>query len=219
MRTLRLNAAALLAALTLLISCAPAHAAAAGPEGAAPRQAPSTARGDNLNHEVVVQLLLASNEPAQRGALPQSLEGVVRQLRGTLQFTSYRPALTLVYRVKDDGTLDVRGVGPAPPSTAAAPSNAVTTYQLQLSRVKLETEPGGAALIVIRDLRFSLRLPLIQTRGEGAAAVSQLVGNEDTGISTQMSMREGEPTVVSTLTTSRPDAAYVLVMTVRRAGR
>jgi hypothetical protein len=220
MRTLRPNAAALLAALGLLISCAPARAAAtAVPQDAAPRQAPSAARADNLNHEVVVQLLLASNEPAQRGALPQSLDGVVRQLRGTFQFTSYRPALTLVYRVKDDGTLDVRGVGPAPPTPTPAPSNAVTTYQLQLTRVKLEAEPGGAGLIVIRDLRFSLRLPLVQTRGEGAAAVSQLIGNEDTGISTQMSMREGEPTVVSTLTTSRPDAAYVLVMTVRRAGR
>jgi|GEM_PF-2821494 len=219
MRTLRPNAAALLAALCLLAPCPPARASARQ-DNDPPRQAsPSASRREDLNHEVVVQLLLASNEQATKGALPQALDGVVRQLRGTFQFTSYRPALTLVHRVKDDGVLDARGVGPSPSVPAPPPTNMTSTYQLQLNRVKLEAEPGGANLVVIRDLRFSMRLPLIQTRGEGAAAVSQVMGTEDTGISTQMSMREGEPTVVSTLTTSRPDMAYVLVMTVRRAGR
>ncbi len=216
MRTLRLSAAALLAALCLLTPC-PRVAAR---DGAAPRQASSSpARGEDLNHEVVLQLLLASNEPTQKGALPQALDGVVRQLRATFPFTSYRPALTLVHRVKDDGILDVRGVGPAPTAPNPAPTNAVSTYQLQLNRVKLDAGAGGPGLVSIRDLRFSLRLPMVHTRGEGAAAVSQVTGTEDTGISTQMSLREGEPTVVSTLTTSRADVAYVFVMTVRRAAR
>jgi hypothetical protein len=216
MRTRRLHAAALLAALWLLAPACPA----AAQEGAGQRPAaPPPARREDLNHEVVLQLLLASNEPAQRGALPQALEGLVRQLKNSLPFASYRPALTLVYRVKDDGVLDVRGVGPSATNVQPPPPSAVSTYQLQLNRVKLNTEAEGPPLVTIRDLRFSLRLPVIYTRGEGAAAVSGVAAHEDTGISTQFSMREGEPTVVSTLTTGRPDVVYVLVMTVRRAAR
>jgi hypothetical protein len=42
---------------------------------------------------------------------------------------------------------------------------------------------------------------------------------EDTGINTQMSVREGEPTLVGTLNTSRPGQLFVIVITVKRVGR
>lgn len=53
-------------------------------------------------------------------------------------------------------------------------------------------------------------------KGVGGYPVLQY---EDAGLSTQLSVREGEPTLVGTLNTSRPGQNFVIVITIRRTGR
>ena len=177
-----------------------------------------TAR-DEINYEAQLHLLMASNEADARASLPPALEAVARQLRASLPFASYRLAGTFLYRVKDNGSIEVNGVGNfALIPTAAAPTVPVF-YGFSLARLRQSADASGQQQVNIERLRFSLRLPVTTgvSRAEGNAQSFPVINYEPTGISTEISLREATPTIIGTLSTSRADEVMVLVLTVRRA--
>ena len=100
---------ALLLALALTLI---ASAGASAQDSDAPRQgAPSRAE---VNHEVHVHLLVTA-EGAEGGVrVPQSLDGVVRQLKAALPPSDYRLATTFINRVRDGAGFDVKTAGAGP---------------------------------------------------------------------------------------------------------
>lgn len=173
---------------------------------------------DEINHDVQIYLLVASNDAGERVAVPQQLEGVVRQLRAALPFSSYRLAATYLNRVKDGGSLEVSGVGGSPLIAAAGNPSNPTFFQLSLSNVKLFTGADGQPFIRVARFRFGLKVP-IQTAtvaGEGGRPSYPTIQYQDTGVSTEMSAREGAATVVGTLAASPPGESFILVMTLKR---
>src|SRR4051794_12320897 len=68
---------------------------------------------DDANLDVELYLLAASDTPGETGKLPAQLEPIVRRLRATLPFGSYRLAATMLNRTKNGGRLSVAGVGAA----------------------------------------------------------------------------------------------------------
>ena len=205
-------------ALTLCVAAPGAHVAVAQGQDSAPA-ARAEARRDEVNHDVQLYLLAASNEPGDRGNVPQSVEGVLRQLRATLPFSNYRLATTFLNRVRDGGTLEVSGVGGAP--LLAGPSNSASPafFRFNLQRVRLLAGADGQPFIQVEKLHFGLKIP-VQTAsvgGEGGKPSYPVIQYQDTGISTEMSVREGVPTVVGTMTSSQPGEAFILVVTLKRA--
>ena len=99
--------------------------------------------------------------------------------------------------------------GPFPP----------TFIQLAVSAVKLIDPASAQPSINVQQFRLGFRLP-VQTAavktGEGSSPVIQY---EDMGLNTQLSVREGEPTLVGTLNSTRPGQVFAIVVTVRRPGR
>ena len=182
--------------------------------------APGTAsarRLAELNFDVQLYLLVASNDANERGSLPQSMDGVIKQLKASLSFANYRLAATFLNRVQNGGTLEVSGVG-GPVITASANPNPPVFYNFSLSQVKLDTEANGQPFIWIPKFRFSLRMPVVtgSTRAEGSNASIPVFNYEPVGITTEMSMREGTPAVIGTLTTSRPDELLILLVSIKR---
>ncbi len=206
----------------LVIFCCFLHASGNAAHAQEPervsQQTPVAARREEVNHDVQLFLLLASNDSAAKNNLPASMDGVVRQLKTTLPFSNYRLTMTLLQRVRDGGNVEMRGFGNLSVSPVAAGTGHQSFYQLRLERVKLNTEGAGAPFVHLARLNFSLKAPIVTAtiRAEGSSAATPVVQYEDTGISTELSAREGEPTVVSTITTSRPDELYVLVLLVKR---
>lgn len=184
---------------------------------------PAAAQRDDTNHDVHLYMIVGTNDAAAKGALPQFMEGVARQLKSSLPFAGYRLASTLVYRVKDGGGLEVRGVSGAsltglPPGT---PKNSVY-YEFKIQRLKAEKNPAGQSFVEVRSFRFGMRVPIITAtvRGEAGSGESfPVVNHEETGVSTELNVRDGEPALVSTVTTSRADEAIILVLLVRQAGK
>lgn len=180
---------------------------------------PADARREEVNHDVQLYLLAASNEPGGRGGVPASLDGVIRQLRAALPFSNYRLASTFLNRVRDGGSLEVSGVGGGSPLAAgAANPNSPTFFSFNLTNVKLITGGGDQPFIRVSRLRFGLKVP-VQTAtvgGEGGKPSYPVLQYQDTGISTEVSVREGTPTVVGTMTSSRPDEPFILVLTLKR---
>lgn len=178
--------------------------------------APSSARGQEVNYDVQLHLLVASNENTEKGTLPQSDEAIVRQLRSSLSFTNYRLASTFLNRVKDGGSLEVKGIGSF--ATASVSATSPTFYEYTLLQVKLDTDDASQPMIQIPKFRFGLRLPIqiSSTRADGSNIATPVINYEPVGITTEMSIREGSPTVVGTMTTNRPDELFILVVSLKR---
>ena len=206
------------APLALLILFAACARVAAQDEDAGPQQRPRP-RNDT-NHEVQLHLLVTSSDRQEGAGVPRSLDGVVRQLRASLPPSEYRLAATFINRVKDGGGLEVRSVGSAPFAQGAANALTPTFFQFSLGDVRLEEDAAGQGFVNIRNFRLGLKIP-IQTAPAVSGAVTgpPAIQYEDTGINTQLSVREGEPTLVGTLNSGRPGQLFAVVVTIRRTGK
>ncbi|HVF44936.1 MAG TPA: hypothetical protein VM936_18065 [Pyrinomonadaceae bacterium] len=183
------------------------------------RQQQAAARAET-NFEVQTHVLVATEGAGTASKVPQALDGVVRQLKSILPPADYGLAATFVNRVKDDGGFDVRSAGASPfgsPQTGPLTPN---IFQLSLA-LKAFDGASGERYVRVQPFKLGLKIP-IQTATVGGDKPGQsypVIQYEDTGINTQMSVREGEPTLVGTLNTSRPGQLFVIVITVRRVGR
>jgi hypothetical protein len=208
------------AALTTLILCG---AWSGGNSAQAQSQNSSAAATEDLkreqiNHEVQLYLLIASDTPGERSGIPPALDGAVRQLKETLPFTNYRLASTFVDRVRDGGSLEVSGVGGFPLMPTPANSNTPTFFTFALSGVTLVRGANDQPFIQVARFRFGLKVPIQTgtTHSEGGIGSYPVIQYQDTGISTELSAREGVPTIIGTLAANQPTESYVLVLTLKR---
>jgi hypothetical protein len=204
-------------ALCLIVS--PALVTAQEGSSSAARQSTNVKR-DEVNYDVQLYLLAASNEATERGSgsLPQSLEGTVRQLRTSLPYTNYRLVTTFLNRVKDNGTVEMKGVGASLMPSQIGPSSP-SFYDFTLHQVKMESDTAGQPFIRINRFRFGLRMPIVTgtARVEGSDVGSPIIHYESVGVTTELSLREGTPTVVGSMTTSRPGESLILLLSVRNS--
>lgn len=178
-----------------------------------------TAAKAETNFEVQVHVLITADGADAASKLPQSLNGVVRQLKSMLPPADYRLAATFVNRVKDDGGFEVKSAGTSPFGAPSPDPLTPSIFQLSLA-VKSLDDASGARYVRVQPFRLGLKIP-IQTASVSNEKLGQgypVIQYEDTGLNTQMSVREGEPTLVGTLNTSRPGQLFVIVITVRRVG-
>jgi hypothetical protein len=188
-----------------------------GESASARRQAAARAE---TNFEVQIHVLVTSEGAEGAAKAPRSLDGVVRQLKSLLPPAEYRLAATFVNRVRDDGGFEVKSAGASP--FGAPEPNPLTPSIFQLSlAVKSLDDASGGRYVRVQPFRLGLKIP-IQTSsvfGDKPGQGYPVIQYEDTGLNTQMSVREGEPTLVGTLNTSRPGQLFVIVLTVRRVGK
>ena len=211
---------AVLPLVTLILFATLSDSATALGQGSSSQSAgASDGKLDKINFEVQLHLLVASNERGETGNIPQSLEAVVKQLKSSLPFANYRLAATFVNRVKDGGTLEVKGVVSSDSFTNAATNPfSQTFYEFTLFQVKSGGDGANQPSIDITKFRFGLRLPITTgvSHAEGTTASYPIINYEPTGITTEMTLREGTPTVVGTMTTSRPGQILILVVSIKR---
>ena len=174
---------------------------------------------ENLNLDIEIYLLAAADTSAEGGRLPNQLEAVVRQLRSSLPFGSYRLSATMLSRMKNGGRLNVKGVGVTPFSKIVAPAPLFSEYSV--NSVTLKNDAAGQSVVELVGFRFGAKIP-IQSASVAAAekgASVPIVQYENTGIYTDFSMREGEPVIVGTLNVGQPGEAFILVVAARRTGQ
>ena len=215
----RTRGGALTIAVAFALLLAGVGVASAQDEGASSGRQQSAARAET-NFEVQTHVLVTSAGAEGASKVPQALDGVVRQLKSMLPPADYVLAATFVNRVKDDGGFEVKSAGASPFGTPQNNPLTPSIFQLSLSVKSLDDASGGR-YVRVQPFRLGLRIP-IQTSsvfGDKPGQGYPVIQYEDTGINTQMSVREGEPTLVGTLNTSRPGQLFVIVITVRRVGR
>jgi hypothetical protein len=173
---------------------------------------------DEANLETQLYLIVGTNQDVDDAKLPASLDTVVKQLRATLPFKNYRLAATLINRVKNEGRLELSWIGGPLASASGAASNVTPSFsQFRVRQVKLARNADNQPMVQMLGFNFGARIP-IQTPGAIAAngAVAPTVAYENTGVSTDISMRESEPVIVGTLNVGPSGDAIILVVSAKR---
>ena len=185
-------------------------------------QAASKAKSEDATGlEVQLHLIVARKTvDGEEEKLPASFDAVVKQLKSTFSFKSYRLATTLLNRVRNGGKLSLRWVGSPLLASAAATAATPGFNEFNVQMVKLIQDESGRDVVQMSSFNFGTRIP-IQTSSIASTGVSTpVVMYENTGITTDISMREGEPTIVGTLNVGPSgDALIIVVMAKRPASR
>lgn len=173
---------------------------------------------DETNLDTQLFLIVASNQEVPDSKIPATLDSVIKQLRETLPFKNYRLAATLINRVKNDGRLNLSWIGgPLASNLGSSPSTTPSFSQFNVRQVRLVTDSEGRPTVQMAGFNFGARIP-IQVSGAIAAngAVAPNFNYEQTGLATDISMREGEPVVVGTLNVGPSGDAIILVVSAKR---
>jgi hypothetical protein len=172
---------------------------------------------DATGLEVQLHLIVArKTADGDDEKLPAAFDAVVKQLKSTFTFKSYRLATTLLNRVKNGGRLSLRWVGSPLLASAAATTATPGFNEFNVQSVKLAQDEDGRDVVQMSNFNFGTRIPIqtssIATTG-GSTAVVQY---ENTGITTDISIREGEATIVGTLNVGPTGDALIIVVTAKR---
>ena len=171
------------------------------------------------NLDTQLYLIIGTNQDVVESKLPASLDPVVKQLHATLPFKSYRLAATLLNRVKNEAKVELSWIsGPLGSSSTEANATLTPSFsQFKVRQVKLVRNSEGQQMVQMQGFNFGARIP-IQTSGAIAAngAVAPVINYENTGLSTDISMRESEPVIVGTLNVGTSGDAIILVVSARR---
>src|SRR5215216_231121 len=206
----------MLLALCLLAAVVNVHAQDSNPAQTVTKQADT--KDDETNLETQLYLIVGTNGDVPDAKLPAALDTVVRQLHAALPFKNYRLAATMINRVKNEGRLELRWIG-GPLTLAAGPAPALNPSfsNFFVRQVKLVQGSDGQPRVQMQGFNFGARVP-IQVSGAIAAngAVAPTINYEPTGVSTDVSMREGEPVIVGTLNIGPSGDAIILVVSAKR---
>ncbi|HEV8187912.1 MAG TPA: hypothetical protein VGP83_09185 [Pyrinomonadaceae bacterium] len=180
---------------------------------------------DEANLETQLYLIVGTNQEVDEPRIPAALDPVVKQLRGTLPFKNYRLAATLINRVKNEGRVELSWIGGPLASVSGAASGGVSTAtpsfsQFKVRQIKLVRNSENQPIVQMLGFNFGARIP-IQVSGAIAAngAVAPNFNYENTGVATDISMRESEPVIVGTLNVGPSGDAIILVVSAKRAPR
>ncbi|HET9526939.1 MAG TPA: hypothetical protein VFO99_12275 [Pyrinomonadaceae bacterium] len=173
-------------------------------------------RDDETNLETQLFLIVASNQEVGDSKLPASLDTVVKQLRASLPFKNYRLVSTLINRVKNDGRLQLNWVG-APMTQASSPLSSTPSFShFNIRQVKLVRNSEGQMIQMV-GFSFGARVPIQMGAIAAGGEVRPTTSYEQTGLGTDISMREGEPVIVGTLNVGPSGDALILVVSAKRA--
>ena len=181
----------------------------------APAKQPET-KDDEINLETQLFLIVGTNQDAGDSKIPASLETVVKQLRATLPFKNYRLAATLINRVKNEGRLDLSWIGgplAATAGTTSAQTPSFSNFNVRL--VRLVQAKDGQQMVQMQGFNFGARIP-IQVGPTASTGAFPAINYERTGVATDISIREGEPTIVGTLNIGPSGDAIILVVFAKR---
>jgi len=164
------------------------------------------------NYEVVLQLLIASNNTGEKTAVPPTLANAVKKLKNVYAFSDYRLTTTLLQRTS--GYIEYKSL--LTEFNQIADKNYPAFSEWTLKGIQHLPNSQGKNSLQFDSFRFGLRIPILRSfAGESGKTASSIV-YDTTGITTsRLNLSENEPTVIGSLTTSKPDELMFLVLTVR----
>jgi hypothetical protein len=176
-------------------------------------------RNEEVNLDTQLYLIVGTNQDVSDAKLPVSLDAVIKQLKSSLSFKNYRLVATLLNRVKTDGRLSLKWIGGPLLESAAETRHTPSFNEFNVRAVKLVDGADGRKVVRMDGFNFGARIPIQTSTGmvaSNGAPPAPVVNYENTGLNTDISMREGEAVVVGTLNVGPSGDAIILIVSARR---
>jgi hypothetical protein len=154
------------------------------------------------NIDVTIYLMSALGTSSS-SPVPPELEPVVKQLKSTFSYKGYQLIDTEVMRVRAGQGGEVSGVVNGAPSVAGNK----TISQVKFRSASVSTDEKGRA-IRIDGLKVGLRIPV-------AAGDNKSFQYLDTGLNTDVDIREGQKVVVGKANMDGSDSASIVILTAK----
>lgn len=171
--------------------------------------AKQTETGNEKSYEVLLQVLVASNNLTEKNAFPNSLQNVVKKLQTSFPQSTYRVVMTQMSRVAERGNFESKSV-----SNTFSDESKLTPpvfYEYSLSGTR-GSEIEGQKMFQAQSFRFGAKIPILGKSSEA----NPIFNYEQVGISaSRLNLREGVPTIVGTMSDSRFDGLMVIVLTIK----
>ncbi len=163
-------------------------------------------------YEVILQILVASNSASEKSSLPPSLSNVVKKLKINYSYSDYRLSTTFLQRTSN--SVEYKSL--LSDFTGLKDNNAPVFSEWSLRNLKNLPTAAGRSAIQFDGFRFGMQIPVVSSsREENGKTVPSIIYHS-TGISTtRFNMSESEPTIIGSLTTSKPDELMFLILTVK----
>ena len=141
--------------------------------------------------------LVVASQQAEPSSVPRELEAVTKELRDIFAYKSFRMLDSILLRTQPGTAAHAKGL-------IAGPENSRTPYEFTVRPASVMDDPAGR-LIRLDILNLSMRVNTPNS------------GDKDAGITTEITVREGQKVVVGKSNMGAPDQALVLVVTAKVA--
>ncbi|MEP7039554.1 MAG: hypothetical protein ABI891_14570 [Acidobacteriota bacterium] len=167
------------------------------------------------SYEVVLHILNASNNSAGKSSVPQSLSNVVKKLKTIYSYSNYSLDSTYLERIANSGVLDFKGVSKKSDQNQENYASVFTDWTFNSLR-RLPNEQGKNS-IQFESFRFGQRVPIITSVSTDTnGKTNNIINYEQIGLTMKsLSLPENVPTIIGSLSTSKPDELIFLVLTVK----
>ncbi len=164
-------------------------------------------------YEVILQVLIASNNAAEKNAVPPTLSNAVKKLKTLYTFSDYRLTTTFLQRMSN--SIEYKSL--LNDFSQNQDKNAPVFSEWSLRNLRNLPSANGRNSLQFELFKFGTRIPVTTERVKDEGGKTVLVVNyESVGITTtRFSLSENEPTVIASLATSKPDELMFLVLTVK----
>ncbi len=167
------------------------------------------------SYDLILQLIVGSNDPAVRGDLPQNFGVVSRDLKNIFTFSNYRVAATFIGRIANTGSFEYKSVSDI---FGQESSNDSRTF-LDWSVGGLTSFPDASGQISFQaqTFRFGARVPV--KTGQSKNTEGQMVDIINYGAvglnMNRISLSGNKPTLIGTLSLPKANGTIFLIMTIK----
>ena len=161
-------------------------------------------------------VVIGSDDSAQRGELPRSLDGVSKQIRDNFTFRNYRPINTYYGRLANGGSLEYKSVSSL--KNVSTELDAPSFLDWQLANFRAETSTPGQNTLSVQMFRFGARVPIVVSQlPSGDGKTNPVTNYESVGLTlNKLSIAENTPTLVGTISLPRTTGTVFLILTIRQ---
>lgn len=165
-------------------------------------------------YEVVLQLLMASNNTAAKAPLPPTLSNTVKKLKNLYTFSDYR--LTTTFLQRTASSVEYKSL--LTEFNQITDKNYPAFSEWSLRGLRNIPNAQGRNVLQFEMFKFGMRIPIVRSGASEGGNQQSSVVYDSTGVTTtRFNVNESEPTVIGSLTTSKPDELVFLVLTVKAA--
>jgi hypothetical protein len=166
-------------------------------------------------YEVILQVVIASNNAAEKNAVSPSLSNVVKKLKTLYAFSDYR--LTTTFLQRTSNSIEYKSL--LNDFSQDQDKSTPVFSEWSLRNLRNLPDSAGRKSLQFEVFKFGARVPVTTERTKDESGkIVPVVNYESIGIMTsRFSLNENEPTVIGSLATSKPDELMFLILTVKPA--